>query len=81
MIGQAYAIVEHYASLKQITFETHIEEEERYLFECIEGDERRYLQILINFLSNAIKFSNKGGKIVVKLIVDDVKIKNQDQNL
>ncbi len=81
MIGQAYAIVEHYASLKQITFETDIEEEERYLFECIEGDERRYLQILINFLSNAIKFSNKGGKIVVKLIVDDVKIKNQDINL
>lgn len=81
MIGQAYAIVEHYASLKQITFETDIKEEERYLFECIEGDERRYLQILINFLSNAIKFSNKGGKIVVKLIVDDVKIKNQDINL
>jgi signal transduction histidine kinase len=81
VIGQAYAIVEHYASLKQITFETDIKEEERYLFECIEGDERRYLQILINFLSNAIKFSNKGGKIVVKLIVDDVKIKNQDINL
>ena len=81
MIGQAYAIVEHYASLKQITFETDIKEEERYLFECIEGDERRYLQILINFLSNAIKFSNTGGKIVVKLIVDDVKTKNQDINL
>ena len=31
------------------------------------GDERRYLQILLNFLTNAIKFSNKKGTIKVNL--------------
>lgn len=29
------------------------------------GDERRYLQIMLNFLTNAIKFSNKKGTIKV----------------
>lgn len=39
-------------------------------FLSIEGDSSRYLQILLNFLSNAIKFTPNGGqiKIEVKLI-------------
>ena len=39
------------------------------------GDERRYLQILINFLSNAIKFSRKDGKIFVELYVNEMQLK------
>jgi len=31
------------------------------------GDERRYLQVLLNFLSNALKFSQKNGTISVNL--------------
>ena len=36
----------------------------------IHGDERRYLQILLNFLSNSLKFTNKNGvvKIGIKVL-------------
>ena len=34
--------------------------------QMIYGDERRYLQILLNFLSNSLKFTNEGGEIKVE---------------
>lgn len=40
---------------------------EKIYFKNILGDERRYIQILVNFLSNAIKFSNSGDKVEIKL--------------
>lgn len=52
-------------------FETKIHENQLHFFRRITGDERRYLQILINFLSNAIKFSKKDGRIVVEVKVSD----------
>ena len=42
------------------------------------GDERRYLQILINFLSNAIKFSPKDGCIIIGINVNAIQIKRMD---
>jgi len=36
------------------------------------GDEKRYFQILINFLSNAIKFSSKDGCINIRLNVNAI---------
>lgn len=35
------------------------------LIQEIYGDERRYKQIFLNFLSNSLKFTNKKGKITV----------------
>lgn len=33
----------------------------------IYGDQRRFLQIILNFLSNAVKFTNSDGQIVLKI--------------
>jgi signal transduction histidine kinase len=38
------------------------------------GDQRRFLQILSNFLSNSLKFTNPGGSVTVKLQVTDQQV-------
>lgn len=35
------------------------------LIQSIYGDQRRYKQIFLNFISNSLKFTNKKGKITV----------------
>ena len=50
------------------------------MFKRLIGDERRYLQIIINFLSNAIKFSHQNSRIIVRLKVNDVQIKTQEKS-
>jgi signal transduction histidine kinase len=64
--------------MKKINFETEFDAKEKYFFKRLLGDERRYLQILINFLSNAIKFSLEKSRIIVGLRINDHQIKSQD---
>lgn len=61
-------MLEHFSSKKNITFDIQIEGD-KSCFQQIHGDEMRYKQILLNFLSNSIKFSPKNAQIIVGLKV------------
>lgn len=76
VIKQAFMLVGHVAEEKNIKLQTNYNCDVE-LFKRICGDERRYLQILINFLSNAIKFSHKDSNIVVGLKLDEVTAKTE----
>jgi len=38
------------------------------------GDKRRYLQILLNFISNSLKFTDSLGSVTVEVVVNDLQI-------
>ena len=58
-----------------------MEEGQHKYFSSILGDQGRYEQILLNFLSNSLKFTNQGGKVIVQLQVKTLKkIKEEAYN-
>ncbi|MHB9941775.1 two-component sensor histidine kinase [Clostridium sporogenes] len=62
-----YAIAEN----KNIKLQYHIENYEDY---SITGDRDRLKQAFINLLSNALKFTEDGGKVLIKLYTSDKNI-------
>ena len=41
----------------------------KMFFSELYGDKNRFSQIVLNFLSNAIHYSNKGGTITIRLVL------------
>ena len=68
IIYQAFKISQHTANHLNIELRAEIDCKENYeLINQINGDKRRYLQIIMNFMSNALKFTDEGGRITVKI--------------
>jgi signal transduction histidine kinase len=44
-------------------------EEVKSMFYQLYGDRNRYMQIVLNFLSNAIHYNKKGGSISINLVL------------
>ena len=72
VIRRCFRTMATQSSLKSVTLVGPVFEKpiDKYYFEKIFADERRYSQIILNFLSNAIKFSNIDGSVFVHLKVN-----------
>ena len=69
-VYEAFQILITQANSNKIQLRAQIDEQFNLnLLENVYGDQQRFLQILLNFLSNSIKFTNKGGMITVDIKV------------
>lgn len=59
-------LVNERAGQKSLTIDCEIADSLPHMF----GDERRVKQIVINLLSNSVKFTPRGGRILIKAVVD-----------
>jgi signal transduction histidine kinase len=68
-ISSVFKILEYQAEQKKIRLLLEIDTRRPETLRRIIGDERRISQILINFISNSLKFTNENGFVKVQLKV------------
>ena len=71
-IQQAFGILAHSAKQQGIELVASISSRDdlKYL-QSVYGDERRFMQIILNFMSNSIKFTPEGGRVEVQVRILD----------
>jgi len=66
-VESSFRILEFLSKKKNIRTQLNIDPLHVKYFEELYGDENRFEQILLNFLSNALKFTNPDGKVDVAI--------------
>jgi signal transduction histidine kinase len=73
VIEQAFKIVEHYADVKRVTLKPpQVSTAESNIYKHVYGDKNRFLQVIINFLSNSLKFSKMGSEVQLHLELQEI---------
>jgi signal transduction histidine kinase len=49
------------------------------ILNSIYGDPNRFIQIIQNFLSNALKFTNEGGEVTVVVSLIEMQLQESDE--
>lgn len=49
--------------------ESNATEDVKSMFYQIYGDKNRYTQIILNFLSNSVNYTKKGGNVTLNLVL------------
>ena len=76
LIYEAFLLFSHSATQNGIELvATTDRKADLSLLKSVIGDRRRYLQILNNFISNALKFTNSGGTVTVKAQIVEQRLK------
>ena len=75
VVEEAFEILDFSSKQRSISFKLVVEPEEKTFFQYVYGDTSRYKQILVNFLSNAVKFSKSNSEVLVFLRVRDSCVK------
>lgn len=61
VVQNAFSIVSFQAESKQLNLMMVLDSEIKQRFRNVVSDKRRTLQILLNFISNSLKFTSPGG--------------------
>ena len=73
LIWETLEVFKHEANCNKVKFDAKISKKsDLHFFGKVFGDPRRFTQILNNFISNALKFSNKRGTISINIEVIDI---------
>ena len=82
LIYEAFQIMNFSAKDRGINLRARIDSEINLrLIQEVYGDKRRMLQTIINFLSNALKFTDRDGTITVDIEIVDHQNKNQPREV
>lgn len=82
VIQQAFTVVGHIASKKNLELILQpCNEHETALYRHLYGDQNRFMQVLINFLSNAIKFSPPNSPIRVHLNLLQAQVMQDEESI
>lgn len=66
VVDKAFDMVKHIASAKQVTLvQEEVSQGDEELLRGIYGDANRFIQVITNFLSNSLKFSDRNSCIRV----------------
>mmetsp|Transcript_28361 Transcript_28361/g.42954 ORF Transcript_28361/g.42954 Transcript_28361/m.42954 type:complete len:252 (+) Transcript_28361:892-1647(+) len=66
-IKQAFKSLSFLASQRKVELKLTIPDDQIKFFDCLLGDQNRFEQILLNFITNSIKFTGTNGRIEVRL--------------